>query len=204
MLDNARWNRLVSQLCTGCMDGCWFDHLVAAYGQAHRHYHGQDHVMHCLNELDQAMGIAGNPLQVEFAIWLHDAVYDPHISDNEEKSADLAVRMLSSMGADATATLRIKELILDTRHDREPKTRDGRLLVDIDLSSLGQPPAVYDQYEIAIRAEHAWVPADVYVQARRRILSGFTGRPRIYYTDLFFGRYEQAARQNIQRTLEKL
>jgi len=176
MLDNERWNRLISKLCKGYLDGRWFNELVSDYGQEHRHYHGMNHIIHCLNEFDQAVAIAHSPHEVEFAIWLHDAVYNPQASDNEEKSAVLAGHILSSMGAYQAAIQRIKALILATRPNEVPVTRDAMLLVDIDLSTLGYPPEVYDRYERAIRAEYAWAPMEVFRQARREILDGFLQR----------------------------
>lgn len=203
MLDIARWNRLIAMLCKWGPDGHWFAQLTAAYNQSHRYYHNTNHITHCLQQFDQAVHLTRNPCEVEFAIWLHDAVYDSQASDNEEKSAELACQILSAAGGHRTIIQRVETLILDTRHDRPPNTGDARFLVDIDLSSLGHSPEQYDQYEKAIREEYAWVPMDLYRQKRRQILTGFLNRPKIYHTDLFSNRYETQARANIQRVLNR-
>lgn len=204
MLDNARWNRLISKLCKGGLDGHWFIQLTAAYHQNHRYYHDTNHIIHCLQQFDQAVHLARTPSEVEFAIWLHDAVYDPQASDNEEKSAEMANQILTAEGCETSVVQRVKKLILATRHDKTPETDDTRLLLDIDLSSLGHPPGQYDQYEAAIRKEYVWVPTDIYRQKRRQILTGFLNRPKIYHTEQFFNRYEAQARGNIERVLHEL
>lgn len=201
MLDNARWNRLIAMLCKCGPDGHWFAQLTAAYNQNHRHYHNTTHITHCLQQFDQAVHLTRNPCEVEFAIWLHDAVYDSQASDNEEKSAELACQILSAGGCHRAIIQRIETFILDTRHDTTPDTDDARILVDIDLSSLGHSPEQYDRYERAIREEYAWVPMDLYRQKRRQILTDFLNRPKIYHTDQFSNRYETQARANIQRVL---
>ena len=63
---------------------------MAAFAEPQRHYHNQQHIAECLTQFDAARNIARRPEAIEFAIWFHDAVYDPKAGDNEEKSAALA------------------------------------------------------------------------------------------------------------------
>ena len=41
------------------------------------------------------------------------------------------------------------------------------MLIDIDLSILGAPPARFAEYEQQIRAEYAWVPGILFRPKRR-------------------------------------
>jgi predicted metal-dependent HD superfamily phosphohydrolase len=82
--------------------------------------------------------------------------------------------------------------------------RDLALFLDIDLSILGAPEPVYDQYEQDIRAEYAFVPADAYRAGRGAILKGFLSRPRLYFTDIAHAEWDAAARANLARALRAL
>ena len=91
-----------------------------------------------------------------------------------------------------------------TRHKEIPATRDAELIIDIDLSILGQPPGVYDIYEAAIRAEYSQVPFADYAVGRSRILAGFLNRSRIYFTGRFEAKYGAQAKENLTRALAAL
>ena len=91
--------------------------------------------------------------------------------------------------------------MLATKHDESPISRDARLLIDIDLSILGQPPEVFDDYEKAIREEYSWVPVADYVTGRSRILRGLLNRPRLYFTERFEARYGIQAKVNLTKAL---
>ena len=180
-----------------------FGGLVAAYSGSHRHYHNMEHITHCLAELDEAAYLAEYPDQVEYAIWLHDAVYQPKRSDNEEKSALWAREILLDSGCgDCVAPVR--DLIMATGHREIPATRDAELITDIDLSILGQPPGIYDVYEAAIRAEYSQLPFADYAAGRSRILAGFLNRSHVYFTGPFEAKYGALAKENLTRALAAL
>jgi predicted metal-dependent HD superfamily phosphohydrolase len=81
---------------------------------------------------------------------------------------------------------------------------DARLVVDIDLSILGQDELVYDQFERSVREEYKWVPWFLYRRKRTEILRGFLDRESIYATEPFRQRYETAARTNLERAIRAL
>ena len=105
------------------------------------------------------------------------------------------------MGAPADLCREVRELILFTRHDRTPPTQDGKLIVDIDLASLGAPENIFDANGEAIREEYAHVPEPDFNRGRANMLGRFLQRPRIYYTDAYFIRFERQARENLKRSL---
>ena len=175
--------------------------LLAMYRDPIRHYHNLDHIRHCLGEFDHFRMLSQDPDAVETAIWFHDAVYDPARADNEARSADLAREVLKECGAPADLGARVAELIMVTLHDRPPQTGDGRLLADIDLTSLGQDPQRFDRDGRAIRQEYAHVPRDQFDPGRANLLRRFLDRPHVYYTPAIRDRYETQARANLLRAL---
>jgi predicted metal-dependent HD superfamily phosphohydrolase len=181
-----------------------FDLLRSRYSEKHRAYHNLKHITSCLDELDAVHGRCEDADSVEFALWFHDVVYDPKAKDNEEQSAILAQRICRDVKLPATIAERVYELILATKHTAAPQGHDERIVVDIDLSILGQSDAVFDKYERNIRAEYTWVPESQFRSGRAAILRSFLARPRIFSTDYFHDKYEAAARANLDRSLKIL
>jgi predicted metal-dependent HD superfamily phosphohydrolase len=167
-----------------------------------RHYHTLAHLDSCLREFDDARQLALRPAEVELALWFHDAVYRSWRHDNEARSGVLAADILR--GASLETVDRIRQMILATMHDDAGFSGDTALVIDIDLSILGAPPEIYVRFERAIRREYWWVPRARYVAGRSKILERFLGRNTIYTHDLFYNRYESAARANITAALETL
>ena len=181
-----------------------FEDLVARYSESHRAYHTLDHVTHCLNEFEAARTLALEPAAVELALWFHDAVYDPRAKDNEEKSAALALEIARNAGFSGALGLKVATMILASTHVAPPDDPDTRLFADIDLSILGQPQGVFDEYERQVRLEYAWVPEEMFRAGRSAILRSFLERPFLYGTDFFRGKYQKAARANVERSLLRL
>lgn len=180
-----------------------FPQLRVAYSAPTRHYHTKAHITECLALLDRFTDLATHPYEVAMAIWFHDAIYDTTRSDNEERSATWASRFLGSVGVAQEKGDRITAMILATK-THESSNADCKLLLDIDLSILGADPETFIAYDQAIRQEYDWVPEEQYTLARRSVLGSFLARPRIYKTAQFFQRYEQQARENLERKISEL
>lgn len=194
----ARVERVWSALGLGTSRAALHAELAAAWSEPHRAYHTLQHLEECLAHLD---GIAPDAHAVEVALWFHDAIYDTHASDNEERSADWAARELT--GHDALAA-RVRDLILATRHNAIPAGDEAALMVDIDLAILGADEARFAEYEAQVAREYAWVPREVYVRERTKILQSFLDRERIYTTDAFRARLGAAARRNLAWSIAEL
>ena len=203
-LTPERWSQLWRAAATAPAPAGSYDRLVALYSEPHRHYHNFHHIADCLAEFDRARVLAREPLAVELAIWFHDAVYDPRAADNEELSARLAQAWLGEVHAEPALIDAVSRLILATKKHDASLHADAALLVDVDLSILGQPPDRFWEYEAQIRAEYSWVPPDIFSVKRAEILDGFLARARIYNTDGFFGRLESQARTNLQASVGRL
>jgi predicted metal-dependent HD superfamily phosphohydrolase len=182
----------------------WYDRLRAAYAEPHRHYHNQQHIAECLAEFDRARHLARHPTAVELALWFHDAVYNSKASDNEEQSAAL----LKSCAAEGRMTDSLAEtatgLVMVTKNHDVHADPDAALMVDVDLSILGQSEKRFSEYEQQIRQEYAWVPQAIFASNRAEILNRFLARPTIFATEWFRTKYEQQARRNLKASILNL
>jgi predicted metal-dependent HD superfamily phosphohydrolase len=232
-----RWRRFWRRLGSSWDFRAELGALDRRYGEPHRFYHNWDHIRRCLAELDRARSLAAEPDALELALWYHDAVYDPKASDNEVRSAFLAVKAARAAGLSETFARAVSVLVLSTRVDGPdaegnaradgntraersapvdepgadptrvpgpPAARDVALIRDIDLSVLGLPRPAYRRYELAIRREYSWVPAEQFRRRRGALLRGFLGRETVYATDRFRSLYERRARSNLRWALRRL
>jgi predicted metal-dependent HD superfamily phosphohydrolase len=198
-----RWNHLWKAIGAAGDPDPWYDLLTRAYAQPGRHYHNQRHISECLDQFDRARSLAQQPDAIELALWFHDAVYDPRAGDNEEQSAAMARECLEKAGLPALAAA-VSDLVMATKSHRPEAGSDAALMVDIDLSILGQEPARFDEYEAQIREEYRWVPLEVFNPKRAEILQRFLARERIYSTDFFATRCETQSRGNLERSVQRL
>lgn len=185
------------------------DGLRVRYSEPHRHYHDMSHIEALLTGLRHMQTPLEDPGAVELAVWYHDAIYDPHAGDNEAQSADLLVAELKGRVDDATVR-RAETMIRATfRHNlpeglTDAEKSDCAAFLDLDLAILGADPATFDAYDANIRKEYSFVPDDLYRPARRAVLEGFLGRPRLYFTEPASRRLELPARTNLQRAIDRL
>lgn len=203
-LSHERWSQLWLAATHQAAPAGLYDRLLALYAEPHRHYHNQRHIADCLVEFDGAAHLVTDPTAVEVAIWFHDAIYDTRAPNNEERSAELAVDWLKPVGAGEGLLNSVRQLVLATKAHDGTLHPDAPLLVDVDLSILGQPPERFWEYEQQIRAEYAWVEPAFFTAKRAEILERFLARPRLYASDYFYERYENQARVNLQASVQQL
>ena len=178
--------------------------LLARYREPQRHYHTVQHLDECFERWPEVRAHAEHPAEVELALWFHDAIYDTHRPDNEALSAALALGAALGLGVAQESAQRISDLILCTRHAVEPEGADAEALIDVDLSILGAAPQRFDEYEVQVRQEYAWVPEQMFRQRRAEILEQFLARRQIFSTSIVRERYEARARANLARSLKAL
>jgi predicted metal-dependent HD superfamily phosphohydrolase len=185
--------------------------LTALYSSPTRHYHSLNHITTLLTLLSTHRQHFADPDAVEAAVWFHDAIYDARAKgpSNEVQSAELAVARLAGVVdgkrlewirrvIEATATHTLPEGLEDSQ------ASDAALFLDMDLSILGAEEAEFDEYEAAVRKEYEFVDDAAWRVGRAGVLRGFLERERIYHSELFRGLYEDAARRNMRRSLERL
>jgi predicted metal-dependent HD superfamily phosphohydrolase len=178
--------------------------IESAYSRSGRHYHTLDHLQNLLAELSAVRQSIDNWDAVLFSLFYHDIVYNPLKSNNEEKSAGLAVKRMKELKAPEALIARSDELILATKKHVVSAYPDTNYFTDADLSILGKEWAVYEAYAAAVRKEYSIYPDLVYRPGRKKVLEAFLGMERIYKTDWFFARCEGAARENMRREIESL
>jgi predicted metal-dependent HD superfamily phosphohydrolase len=204
VLEQARFARMWRGLGARDDGEPVFAWVAAQYASPARAYHTQEHIAECLAWLDQVRTLAEHPLELEAAIWFHDAVYEVPASDNEARSAELAVRHALSSGIPVASAQRIAALIACTTHAAHADGADAQLLVDIDLAILGAPPHRYQRFERDVRREYAVVPDELFEQGRVHVLNGFLERFAIYETPYFAERLERQARENLTAAIARL
>ncbi len=173
--------------------------LHSRYTESWRAYHNLAHIEDCLEILHLEVDF-GKWLDVEVAILFHDAVYVIGAADNEERSAELARTLLTSVGATPAFVANVVRLIRATDHRHTVHDDRERVICDIDLSILGRDPDSYYRYAAAICRE-VGLPEREYAPHRQAFLRNMLAKERIFHTDRFVEKYEPAARTNMQREL---
>jgi predicted metal-dependent HD superfamily phosphohydrolase len=197
------WQR---NLLEGAVDDSEAIHqqLLRAYREPHRHYHTLAHIEHCLAMFEQCRSLVATADALEIAIWMHDVIIEPGRRDNEAVSAQLYLDLSAGVHTEEMRQL-IERLIMATLHDGSSlEDADSIYMVDIDLSSFGLPWEEFLRDSIDLRAENRHLDdADYYLNQtgfQRKLLA----RPRFFLSKFFFERYEQQARDNLDRYFEYL
>lgn len=173
--------------------------LARHYNEPHRAYHNAQHITEVLRWFDAVADEVGwsSPRDVYDAVLFHDVIYDPKAHDNEERSAELAVAHGCSS--------RTAELIqLTARHGkvtRDEVATDAALFLDCDTAILGAPMAEFDAYNRAIAIEYGHVPAEAFRAGRGAFLRMMRERPRLFLTEYFHAKLDEAARANLDHAL---
>ncbi|QMU67480.1 hypothetical protein [Streptacidiphilus sp. P02-A3a] len=182
------------------------EQLVRRWGEPQRRYHTLRHLDAVLRAVDALAGPQARDADVvRLAAWFHDAVYAPDRSENEERSARLAERVLAELGLApgvVAETARLVRLTVD--HDPAPGDTAGELLCDADLAVLGGPPGAYAAYAAAVREEYAFVPEPDFRRGRAAVLRQLLALPRLFRTPGGVAAYQQRARANLAGELRQL
>lgn len=181
-----------------------FDTEIAPrYSQPERTYHNLQHLEEVLHAFDKYVPMHA-PREIELALWFHDAVYEPMATNNEERSADLFLKLSHRLKLSHHQEHGIKMAIMATKHDALPMTIVDKYVVDADLSILGAEPARFDEYERQVRAEFTSVTNSEWKTGRTRLLQSFLDREWIFSTFVFRGAFEAQARKNLKLSLARL
>lgn len=202
-----RWTALLERVATpGSPPPAPFgDELLRRWSEPQRRYHTLTHLAAVLDAVDALADPAEDADPVRLGAWFHDAVYAPDRSENEERSARLAERVLPEAGVPAPLVAETARLVrLTTTHDPAPGDRGGELLCDADLAILAASPAGYAAYTASVRAEYAFVPDPAFREGRAAILEQLLALPVLFRTERGHAAHESTARNNLTAELNRL
>lgn len=172
------------------------DKIIELYSYENRQYHNLDHILYCLQQLE-AYKDRDDFLQLWLALLLHDIVYDTQYDKNEEDSGAFAQYVSDILELEVGDD--VDRLVVSTKkHDSE--VEDEALICSIDMSILASDPETYDDYSKAIRAEYSWVPKEIYIPERIKILKSFFKA----FTHPDFEHLNEKAHENIVREISWL
>lgn len=181
--------------------------LLGRWSEPQRQYHTVTHLTAVLALVDRFADLAPHPDRVRLAAWMHDAVYDPRaLGDaNERDSAEFAETILLTLGVPAATAAEVARLVgLTAGHATDADDPDGELLCDADLAVLAGDEDEYAAYAAAIRREYAHVPDADFRAGRARVLTALLELPSIYRLEPLRARWEEKARANLKRELDRL
>lgn len=181
----------------------WLE-LDEKYCQSGRKYHNLNHLSELFTFFDIYTNQLRNPIEVAFAIFYHDIIYNIWSKNNELKSAELAKARLSNEAIESSSIDRIYNLIMVTKDHQPKENSDESWIVDFDLGILGQNWETYNKYRLQIREEYASVPEFMYKKGRKKVLNYFLNQPKIYQTKAFEDLFELNARENLKKELKLL
>ena len=201
----ATFTDLAARYCSNkrLIEQVWAE-IEKSYSNPKRFYHNLAHLQQFYKELATAREIIQNWDALLFSLFFHDLVYNPLRRDNEERSKIIAENRLATIDVPQVMINTCMDLIMATKsHDRSDNT-DTNIFIDADLSILGQPPAVYVAYTESIRKEYILYSDMLYKPGRKAVVQHFLSLDPIFKTGHFYNKYEQQAKENLQRELLNL
>ena len=181
----------------------YWKEIEKKYNSARRYYHTTTHLEKLIDEIDSCKRLIADWDTLLFSVFYHDIIYNVLKSNNEERSADLAVKRLSTTKFPLDRINICKEQIIATKTHLFSNNEDTNLLTDADLSVLGQPSNGYEKYCEQIRKEYSIYPDIVYKPGRKKVLSHFLNMEKIFKTSFFYEKYEFQARKNLESELKR-
>lgn len=179
--------------------------LLGRYADPGRAYHDLRHLDEVLRNVDELADIARDADAVRLAAWFHDAVYDPTAQDNEERSARLAVTLLTNLRVDPARVAEVARLVLTTAtHEVTEDDTDAAVLCDADLAILASGPGRYEEYTAAVRREYAHLSDADFASGRAAVLRALLAHLPLFRTPAARADWEETARANITAELARL
>jgi predicted metal-dependent HD superfamily phosphohydrolase len=187
--------RLITQLWT---------EVETNYSNKKRYYHTLTHIENLLQQLLAVKTKIKEWDTILFTLYYHDIIYNPLKTTNEEKSAEFAENRMQLVGVPQPIINNCVNQIVATKKHLLSADNDTNIFTDADLSILGQPWEVYEQYYKQVRKEYALYPDLIYNPGRKKVLQHFLQMQQIFKTDYFFEKFEEQAKENLKKELLQL
>jgi predicted metal-dependent HD superfamily phosphohydrolase len=150
------------------------------YDEPHRRYHDRRHLAEVLAALRTLLRTSAAWSRLRCLAARRRA---RGRDDDEERSADLAVQVLTDLAVSGRVVDEVARLVrMTSTHDPAPRDDPGELLSDADLAVLGAPPERYARYAADVRSEYAHVPDAAFRTGRSAVLRDLLDRPRLFRT----------------------
>lgn len=176
------------------------EELLGRWQEPHRAYHDVRHLAQALGAAQLVSG--GAPSRpARLALWFHDAVYELRPGLDEEASAALAQERLAGLLPAAEVDEVARLVRLTASHDPEPGDAAGAVVMDADLSILGQPAGRYHVYVRDIRTEYRAVPEEDFQRGRTQVLRSLLALDPLFRTAAGARAWLPAARHNLSEEL---
>jgi predicted metal-dependent HD superfamily phosphohydrolase/gamma-glutamylcyclotransferase (GGCT)/AIG2-like uncharacterized protein YtfP len=176
--------------------------LIRAWSEPQRRYHDQSHLVWLLDEAERRAALVQDRAFVGYAIWFHDAVYQPGEPYNETLSADWA---RTSLAHDPALAERVAHVILMTKNHAEGEAQgDAALFLDMDIAILGAPWETYCAYAAGIRAEYPHIVDPAFAGGRGSFLDKQLEHARTFRTDVYETELGEQARANMRWEREEM
>ncbi|RZF35836.1 hypothetical protein LSTR_LSTR008942 [Laodelphax striatellus] len=193
----------------------WWTKLVQAYSEDRRKFHNINYLAIKLENYETIKCKLKNRSAVGIAIFFHHFEYDPKMVDCFKKNLEHFDNFANDCGITSDSDLykSVVDLLesVDTHSTDEHKTDgvygadDCHYFLDLDMVILGSDAEYYaTEYATNIQAEYDFLPDTMYKGLRLKVLQSFLQIPNIFATKEFREKYEQKARANIQKEVEKL
>lgn len=176
--------------------------LIAAWSGPQRRYHDVSHLSALLDDAERRAALIEDAAFIGYAIWFHDAVYEPGRADNEALSAAWARAALGRLPELADRVGRVIEMT--GRHEEGEAEGDAALFLDMDIAILGAPRAAYCAYAAGIRAEYPHIADAAFAAGRAAFLARRLERTRTFRTDAYESEFGLRARANMAWELEEV
>lgn len=174
--------------------------MLSNYLDPDRHYHGMAHIADLLRELPNVVAEFGSRIKyleaLINAIIRHDMIYVPGLTNNEEMSSIMTPGPMPDREI-------FHRCCMATRHTGEPlELLEEQIIADMDLMGLSKDWVDFWEDTCNIRAEYIKYTDQEWSAGRIAWARGMLARPRIYYTDYYFWKCEEAARRNLNEMIE--
>jgi len=180
---------------------CW-NEIETNYSSKSRHYHSLLHIEFMIRELNHVKNNIEKMDTILFSIYYHDIIYKSTKSNNENESALFFKKRIKNTNFKDINT--VFEQIEATKHHKLSTNNDTNILLDLDLSVLGQSNEIYKKYSTNIRKEYKIYPDFMYNKGRIKVLKHLLSLDSIYKTEYFLTKYEVSAQSNLKNELDAL
>ena len=184
----------------------WWQEILEHYTKKWKYYHNLNHIYSFVELFEKYNNNIQN-YKSEFliSIFFHDIIYIPSRKDNEDESMNLFNKFYSETNPKNLNKEKVIEFISETKNHTLNIIHNNEELnyfLDMDMHILSEEN--WEDYENKIRKEYPYLSEIEYKNGRIKFLQSCLNKEKIYRTKIFYDAFEQKARSNIKKIIEKL